>query len=141
MTESEGLVRRLDGDFIWVDFRSECSTCTTSQGCGLGSGRGKPSHRVRNTVGARVGDTVIMSVPDGAVWRAAFRCYVLPLLIVLVVAALGRALGGEGGSVAGVVIGLAVGWLALRRGDQRQTVPDIRLKTDFVCIRRENQST
>jgi positive regulator of sigma E activity len=75
------------------------------------------------------------------VWRAAFRCYVLPLLIVLVAAVLGRALGGDGGSVAGVVIGLAVGWLALRRGGRQQTVPDIRLKTDFVCMRREDQST
>lgn len=141
MTESEGLVLRLDGEYIWVDFQSGCSTCTTPGGCGLGSGRGKPSHRIRNTVGAKVGDTVIMSLADGAVWRAAFLCYVLPLLIALAAAALGRKLGGDGGSVAGAVIGLAVGWLALRRGGQQQATPSIRLKTDFVCLRRGDQST
>lgn len=136
MTESEAVVVRLDGDDVWLEIRDACSSCGGSAGCGLGDGKGRRAQRFRNTVGARVGDTVILAVPDGAVLRAVFFCYLLPLVIALAGAASGMTLGGEPGAMLGAIGGLAGGWLVMRRANGREPAPAMRLKPAVIHLHR-----
>lgn len=139
MNESEAIVRRLDGDHAWLDLRSACDACGEAGGCGLSDGKGKPLQRLRNDVGAQVGDTVILTVPDGAVLRAVVYCYLLPLALVLGLAAAGMALAQEPGAILGAILGLLSGWIVLRRHGTRQTQPMMRLKTDVIQLHRNFQ--
>jgi sigma-E factor negative regulatory protein RseC len=129
MNENEAIVQRLDGEYVWVDFQSAaCADCKESGSCGLSNGQGKRLQRFYNNIGAHVGDRVILSMPEGAVLKAAFQCYLLPLLLLLVLAAGGMALAREIGAVLGVVIGLLLGWYNLRRAGKRQPQPVMRIK-------------
>lgn len=137
MTESEAVVTRLDGDHAWVDLQAAgCSSCGESGGCGLGGGKGKSLQRLYNGVGARVGDRVVLSVPNGAVLRAAFYCYLLPLALVLGLAAGGTAVADETGAFWGTLGGLALGWFVMRVAGRREPVPSMRLKHAVVHLHR-----
>lgn len=139
MNESEAIVRRLDGDHAWLDVRSACNACDEAGGCGLSDGKGKLLQRLRNDIGARVGDRVILSVPDGAVLRAVVYCYLLPLALVIFLAAVGMALAHEPGAVIGAAMGLLSGWVVLRRYGTLQAQPKMRLKSDFIQLYGNNQ--
>jgi sigma-E factor negative regulatory protein RseC len=138
MTESEAVVVRLDGEDVWLEIKDACSGCGDSAGCGLGDGKGRRAQRFRNTVGARMGDTVILAVPDGAVLRAVFYCYLLPLLVALAGAAGGMIFGGEPGAVFGAIAGLAGGWLVMRRAGKREPAPAMRLKPAVLHFHRNS---
>lgn len=139
MNESEAIVRRLEGDHAWLDLRSGCDACGESGGCGLSDGKGKPLQRLRNDIGARVGDTVILSVPDGIVLKAVLYCYLLPLAMVLGMAAVGMALAHEVGALIGAILGLLSGWIVLRRAGIRLARPTMRLKTGIIELHRNLQ--
>ncbi len=137
MTECEGRVVGIDGEYAVVDLPAGegCGSCSRAGGCTTGAGPGR-RQRIRNTVGARVGDAVIIVVPDGAVLKAALRAYIWPLLLALAGVALGLAAGDE---AVGVVLGLAglgAGWLMLRRQAAVRAnddlAPILRLKTSFI---------
>lgn len=136
MTESDAVVTRLDGDYVWVDLQSGCTTCGASGGCGLSDGKGKRQQRLLNGIGARVGDQVVLSVPDGAVLRAALYCYLLPLAAALALAAAGMAVANEIGAVFGALGGLALGWSAMRTAGRREPLPSMRLKQAVVQLHR-----
>ncbi|HZV53812.1 MAG TPA: SoxR reducing system RseC family protein [Rhodocyclaceae bacterium] len=121
MSESEAIVTQLDGDHVWLDVNgnSNCSSCESSQGCGLGDGHGKRLQRVRNTVGAMIGDAVILSVPDGAVLRASLVSYLMPLVLAIGGAVAGMSINGDAGAVAGSLAGLVIGWIAMSRAGGR----------------------
>jgi len=61
---------------------SACGQCPGKSSCGtLGSWVERYSEiRVANPLGARAGDEVIVSVPDGVLMRAAIRLYGMPML-------------------------------------------------------------
>ncbi len=140
MTEHEAVVMRLDGDHAWLDVNvaSGCSSCAQG-GCG---GRAKrPPQRVRNTVGARVGQRVIVSVPEGAVLRATLWSYGLPLMLMLLGAASGLTLAGDAGAAAGTVVGLLLSLVALRfvdrcAGQAREPLVSMRIKDVVVQLHR-----
>lgn len=136
MTESEAVVIRLDGDYAWVDLQSGCATCGESGGCGLSDGKGKPRQRLRNEIGARVGDQVVLSVSDGAVLRAVLYCYLLPLAMVFALAAGGMAIANESGAIVGALGGLGLGWSAMRLAGRREPLPSMRLKHAVVQLHR-----
>lgn len=139
MTESDAVVVRIEGDYAWVDIRSNCSSCS-SAGCGLGSSRRMASQRVRNDIGARVGDPVTLAVPEGAVLRAALFCYLLPVALALAGGASGMAMAGEAGSVVGALLGLAGGWSALRVFDRREPELRMTIKNAVVQLQRNPQT-
>lgn len=136
MSESEAVVTRLDGDYAWVDLQSGCTTCGESGGCGLSDGKGKAQQRLHNGIGARVGDQVVLSVPDGAVLRAVLYCYLLPLVMVLALAAGGVAVADDSGAIVGALAGLALGWLVMRSVGRREPLPSMRLKQAVVQLHR-----
>lgn len=115
MSESEALVTKLAGEFAVVEvdaLPSACGKCGDKGGCGKPQA-GPRRYAVRNTVGARVGDRVILSVPEGTVLKAAALSYLMPLVFVIggaaaAMAAFGDGLPAVGGAVCGLALGLAV---------------------------------
>lgn len=140
MTEGDAIVTQMDDDHVWVEITSDCSGCAGSGGCGLSDGKGRRPQRVRNTVGAKIGDKVVLVVPDGAVFRAVFFCYLLPLTLALIATVAGMALAEEPGAIMGAIVGLIAGWLGLRRFGQREPAPEIRLKPSVVNFQRNPQT-
>lgn len=139
MTESEAMVVSVDGDHVLLETkaRAGCASCGQVAGCGLGDGRGKPLQRMRNTIGARVGDTVSIAVPDGAIWKAALYAYLIPLALTIGGAAGGMSLGGEVAAVLGAAFGLAAGVFVLRQANTRlasvrEPVVAMHIKVDVV---------
>lgn len=119
MTEQEAVVTRIEGRFAWLDIdgAGDCASCSQRHGCGERAKR--KQQRVVNTAGVRVGQRVIVGVPEGAVLRATLWSYLLPLAVALLGAASGLTLAGDAGAAFGTLMGLLGGWGALRLIDRR----------------------
>lgn len=148
MTDSEAVVARLEGDQAWLEILDRpagCGKCEKAGGCGGGGDGQVRLQRVRNSIGAQVGDAVLVSVPDGAVLKAAVWSYVVPLALALTGALVGTLLGGDVAAVVGAALGLGVGWISLRALDRRR--PDLwepllalRVKPGVVRLHRNQES-
>lgn len=144
MSDSEAVVARLEGEHAWLEVckPSACGSCSSAGACTVGGS--KRLQRVRNSVGAHVGDTVVVSVAEGAVLMAAFWTYLMPLLLALIGAGIGSALGGDAGALVGVLAGLAVGLALLRvvgarLAARREPLLALRIKPTFVHLHRNQQ--
>lgn len=130
MTETAGVVVRLEGDHAWVRAEgagSACGACEQRGGCqsaGMGSvldgvlGRGQAPRLLRlpNRIHARPGDAVVVCAAEGAVLRAAWLAYGIPLLMALAGAiALNLLTGSELAATAGMLAGLLGGYFVMRR--------------------------
>lgn len=119
MSENEAVVRCVAGEFAVVEVAAaapSCGSCTSGQ-CGNPGGAIR-RYEVRNTIDAKPGDRVLLTVPDGAVLKAAALSYLMPLVFVIGGAAAGTAWGGDGlPAVAGAIVGLVAGLALLRLGD------------------------
>lgn len=120
MIESRAVVTEVQGEYAWVDAERAlgCGRCR-GQGCASGALTrlfcGKPRRfRVRNPVGARVGEAVIVGIDDGAILQSSLAAYIVPLLLLISGAVLGAAAGGEPGSIAGAAVGLCAGLAGAR---------------------------
>lgn len=95
--QQSAVVQSIDGDQAWVIGmrESSCSSCAGKSSCAtLGSWNAKPvKMHVRNSMGAVVGDEVIIEVPDRFVLQATWRLYGQPMLLFLVIGLLFRHLG------------------------------------------------
>lgn len=124
--EAEGRVVRLEGEaaVVEAEARAGCGRCDEVQGCATGT-LGKlfcraPRHfRVRNEVGARPGERVVVAIGEGALWHSALAAYGMPLLLVLGGAVLGTILAPAEGTrdlyaALGAALGVAVGMIAGR---------------------------
>jgi len=91
------VVQSVEGDQAWVlgTRESSCSSCAGKASCAtLGSWNAKPVRmRVHNTMGAAVGDEVVVEVPDRFVLTATWRLYGQPMLAFLLVGLACRAAG------------------------------------------------
>ena len=138
MTESDGVVVRLEGEFAWVRAAgagSACGACAHQDGCHssatgsvLDGVLGQPARLLRliNTIQARPGDAVVICVADGVILRAVWLAYGVPLLLALAGAMVAVALtGSEVLAVAGMLSGLFGGYLLLHRsrGDSGRAEP------------------
>ena len=131
MIETPALVTRLEGDTAWVASRAPTS-CGACGGKGCGSSLFSrfwhpeaPEYRVDNPIGAMAGESVVVGLPDGVLWRAALASYGLPLAMLLCGAGLGDALLGEPGAIGGGLLGLALATVWLRRHRGPQSTPVI----------------
>jgi sigma-E factor negative regulatory protein RseC len=124
MIESDGVVVRIEGEYAWIRAEgagSACGACSRKEGCHGGSvldgALGQPVRLLRlvNTIQARPGDAVVISVADGVVLRAVWLAYGIPLVLALLGAMLALALvGSELATVAGTLLGLFGGYLIMR---------------------------
>jgi sigma-E factor negative regulatory protein RseC len=117
-----GVVRALDGGDALVEVeQGGCGRCHEEGGCG---GQqltqmfcsGPKSYRAENTIGASVGDRVVVATSPGSVRRTANLAYGIPLLGAIGGALAGTPLGGDMGAMLGAAGGLllALGYVRLR---------------------------
>jgi sigma-E factor negative regulatory protein RseC len=136
-----GIVTRLEGEFAWVEVVSggSCGSCKSQGGCGsglLGLTASPRQYRLPNDVGARPGDTVTITMPDGGVVKAALLSYLLPLALGIAGAAAGMRLGGaDAHALIGLGLGVGAGLLVLRRASlRREPWPRISLQSQVIRL-------
>ncbi|MDJ0834077.1 MAG: SoxR reducing system RseC family protein [Gammaproteobacteria bacterium] len=120
MIEELAIVKRIEGDraVIEVMRQNACQSCELSGGCGTGSlgkllGQRKVSFTMRNEHGLKIGDRVVIGLPDRSYLTAGFIVYLLPLLSLFLFAGLTDFLFGsiEWVNVLSAVVGLGLGLL------------------------------
>ena len=105
--KEDGLAKvRVSRDSLYV----ACSACAAADHVKL---------LAYNTIGAAEGDHVRYEVDDSHLISGAFVCFILPVVMLLVVALLGYLLvGHSAGAIVGGIAGLLVSVLAVRKYDQ-----------------------
>jgi sigma-E factor negative regulatory protein RseC len=121
MIETPATVVGLGPGVAWVETvrQSACGHCESARSCGtsvLAKLFGAPRSRLQipDAHGLRVGEQVVIGIPDGTLVRASVVAYLLPLAALVAAAALATALGASDGVVASIgLAGLGVGlWLS-----------------------------
>ncbi len=149
MIEERAKVVSVEAGFAWVETQrtSTCGSCSANKGCGTGVVAkvvGQRLSRVRaiNTIGANVGDEIIIGLHDQALVRGSFAVYAVPLIVMLLMAMAGDLLGSElqlsfkeGLTVIFGLAGLGLGFLWVRRFSL-QIADDVRYQP---VILRHNQ--
>lgn len=138
---SAGIVTRVEGDFAWVEVVSgnSCGSCKSQGSCGsglLGLTASPRQFRLLNGVGARPGDAVSITMPEGGVVKAALLGYLLPLSLGIAGAAAGMHLGGaDGPALIGLGLGLAAGLLLLKLvSRRREPWPRMSLQSQVIRL-------
>ena len=105
--KEDGLAKvRVSRDSLYV----ACSVCAAADHVKL---------LAYNTIGAAEGDHVRYEVDDSHLVSGAFVCFIMPVVLLLAVAALGYLFIGTGtAAVVGGLVGLIASALAVRRYDQ-----------------------
>ena len=93
---------RTEGEYAWVETqrRSSCGSCAANKGCGTGAlsqvfaGRVQQM-KVRNSVGAREGEHVVLGIEEGTLIKGSLAVYLLPLLAMMAGGLLGQALAPQ----------------------------------------------
>jgi positive regulator of sigma E activity len=125
MSRCDALVVESSGSEVWVEVPGRapaCGNCKNPEACQdglLGFGAGPRRYRLANSIGARVGDRVQLTVADGTLWRSALASYVLPILLAIGGAVVGQNFAGDAGAVTGTLGGLGCGLALLRRKEIR----------------------
>ena len=134
MLETRAIVVQIDGQHAFVR-ASQPNGCEQCNGKGCGSGKlsqlfcSKPRQfRVDNSIGASIGDEVIVSVVDGAVLRGIGLVYLLPLTLLVLGVVLGSSFASQleqrdiyaaAGAAIGLIGGFALSrWIASRQAHQ-----------------------
>lgn len=121
MIEEQGQVVACEAGAVWVETvrRSTCGSCSARAGCGqallqkVAAGARRGRIRVLCSEPLRVGEQVLIGVPEQAVLRGSVLVYLLPLLCLFAAAMLGQAAGlSEPWLILLAVAGLSAGlWL------------------------------
>jgi sigma-E factor negative regulatory protein RseC len=132
MHEARAIVVQLEGTEALVESTqgSGCGQCSSSGGCSSGKLTqmfcvSPRRFRVRNSVGAQVGDEVQVSVGDGVVLRSALILYGLPVLLLIVGGITGTyfagdAAGRDAAAASGAFLGVLAGFVLARLLASRQ---------------------
>lgn len=142
MIESPARICRLEGERAWV-VAAAPSSCGACGGKGCGSSlfarvlhADEPEYQVDNAIGAAVGESVVVGLPEGALLGAAIFAYIVPLLLLVVAALLGQQFAGELGAVVGGLCGLALAALNLKRRRAPVTMPVVLRRGESACASR-----
>ena len=122
LVEERARVVALGPGLAWVETerRSACGSCPSSTGCatpvlGRLAGSGTSRLQVDDHLGLRVGDLVVIGIPEDVLTRAAVLAYLLPPAALVLAAGSAGSLGaGDLGSAFAGVLGLVLGLLATR---------------------------
>ncbi|MDR2507522.1 MAG: SoxR reducing system RseC family protein [Candidatus Accumulibacter sp.] len=130
MIDSIATVTALDGDYAVIHADDAgCAHCRGGCGAHRPAGRGKPRiFRVLNPGKVSAGDSVIVSIPDGSLWRSALLAYGIPLLFLFLGVFSGMWLGGEPAAILMAFSGLLLSWPCLKllsREDKEKALPVI----------------
>lgn len=152
MIESPAKVMRTDGDVAYVEVRnsSGCGSCGVGKECptillSQVFGGAKREFRVRNDVGAKAGESVVVGLEEGALLKGSLTMYLLPLLLLFIGAVSSMSLAPSAAlrdvySIVGGGVGLVTGFIwvklyATRLGANRHFQPVILRKSgnEFFC--------
>ena len=123
MNQCDAVVVEISGDEVCVEVsgrEAACGHCKNADACqdGLsGSLGGSRRYRLENSINARVGDHVQLTVADGTVWRASLASYVFPVALVIGGAGIGQSVAGDVWAIMGALAGLGCGFIILRRNE------------------------
>lgn len=100
MVTETGQVISLQEGFAWVatQRKAVCDTCAAQKGCGSGVlakvlGNRLTRVKVANSIGAEVGDEVVVGMDDALLVRTSFAVYAIPLIFMMAGALAGEMLG------------------------------------------------
>lgn len=121
MIEETATVVRVEDGAAWVatKSRSACGHCGASGDCGTAMvaklfGERENLLRLDNSLDAEVGERVVIGVSNNLLLKASALAYLLPLLFLIALVALGQMLGmGEGASTLLGFVGLGIGLWAV----------------------------
>ncbi|KPQ28849.1 MAG: sigma-E factor negative regulatory protein RseC [Marinobacter excellens HL-55] len=128
ITETGKVVGLSDGN-AWVQTIrvSACESCSARSGCGqraLAKVSGGRANQVllANTVGAKVGDEVVIGIDEQSLLHASLAVYGAPLLLMLLASIAGhRWFGGsDAAAISGALIGLGSGFWWVRHWQSRR---------------------
>lgn len=132
MIEENAHVVAIEADIAWVETyrKSTCGSCSAKNACGsslLERFVGQRSNRMQVSLisGIKVGDDVVIGLDESSLLRGSFVVYMLPLLLLFLMAALApvllsnTGLASETASIFGGLAGLATGLLWLKRYAKR----------------------
>lgn len=121
MNQNQALVVSVQGEYAWVEVperMAACGNCQHSWSCPTGlldNDKEVRRYRIANRINAVPGETVILHVAKGTLWRASSIAYLLPAVLAISAAALGQSLAADPGALMGVLFGLVAGFAYLRR--------------------------
>lgn len=112
---------------VKVQRTSACDSCSLKSGCGQStlsklSGDHCLELEVTNALDAKLGDEVIIAIPESGLINASFRVYFLPLLFMILGALLGAVVDADSESWTMLfsVSGLVIGFLWARSFSKKQ---------------------
>ncbi len=88
------VTQRMDGFvMLEVERRTACGLCGQTRGCGNATwgkllGHQSQAFLAKNTIDAKVGDSVVVGIDEGVMLSTVFYLYLVPLLSMLVAAVL-----------------------------------------------------
>ncbi|EZQ18804.1 transcriptional regulator [Pseudomonas sp. G11-1] len=122
MIEEQARVLSVEQGAVWVETirRSACSSCQARAGCGqsllqrLGGAR-RGLIRALDDRACRVGEEVVIGIPENAMLRGSSLIYMVPLLGLFSFALLAQVFGaGEPSIILAGFSGLGLGFVAMR---------------------------
>lgn len=129
MIEQSAKVVRCDDKMVWLEAerQSTCSGCQVRQGCGTGMlakhvGKRFSSIAVLKTGDVKIGQQVQLAIPEETLLQGAFLMYILPLVLMFVIATGARALNfNEAIEIIGGLSGLFLGfyWVKLHLANKK----------------------
>lgn len=131
MIEENARVVALEGDCAWVETqrRGTCDACAANGACGTSVlakvlGRRRTQVRALNTVGAQLGDYVVVGLAEEALVRGSLAVYAVPLVSMIglaILMELVQPFGAQGdlAGIAGAALGLLLGLAWVRRFSRR----------------------
>lgn len=125
MLQETGTIVRIEADALWVETlqKTACQSCSAQKGCGQHTlAKALSSSAVirvlldgKSPENFKLDQQVIIGIPEGVVVNGSLLIYFLPLIMLIVFAALGfHLLPSDGAAAAGAFIGLVTGGLLVR---------------------------
>ena len=132
MIEQSAHVHAIDQTTVWLDTirLSTCNSCSMKSGCGqrlmnqaTDCKRSRIELPLPQDMALKVGDEVVLGIPQKAFIKASLLTFAMPLMIMLAFASLAQwgALS-EPAAVVAALLGLGLGLLLLRRYSQSDAV-------------------
>lgn len=144
MLEETGVVVAIDSNRAWVQTirKSACASCEAKSGCGQGVlariSDGKANQvLVNNSLNLKVGEEVLIGIPEDLLIKASLVVYLLPLVVMIIAASVIEKwiAPGDGWVAFAGLIGLVFGFLMVKlyshfnKNDQRFCPKMIRAKS------------
>jgi sigma-E factor negative regulatory protein RseC len=94
LATERGTVVKIDAQGTWVKTTqsSACAGCSARGSCHTKPGSGDREVNAINTIGAAVGDRILLGIETAPLLKATFLLYVFPILALLIGAFVGNAL-------------------------------------------------